>query len=132
MSRLTRQFISQEGSNVTTRQQLPTKPTPVPVSTHITSKINNKANIERMPGYVKPYTGKSPTGYLNTPSDKKISPIINDQQSIEKYIRDLATTNNTNTQETKNKLLVMRKIALHNNRVMNEKLKSERTQLKFQ
>ena len=128
MDRLTRQFISQEVSNNTRQPQIHMKQNPIQVPSYITPKINNKANIERLPGYVKPYIGKPPTGELNTPVNKQ----VNDRQSVEKQINNLISPENVNTPETKNKLLLMRKIALHNNRVANERIKSERTQLKFQ
>jgi hypothetical protein len=134
MNRLMRQFISHEVSNTpkyTNRTQIPIEQKPNPMSSHIMSKVNKTANNERLPGYVKPYAGRSPTGNLNTPANKQIPP-INDRQSIEKHIRELASPNNKNTPEANNKLLLMRKIALHNNKVMNEKIKSEKTQLKFQ
>ena len=129
MSRLTRQFISHEVTNNTNQSQIhiPQKQGPVRVSPYITPKANNKANIERLPGYVKPYTGKPPTGALNTPVNKQIQihPIV-------KHIQELKASNSINAEETKNKLLLLRKIALHNNRVMNEKIKLEKTRMKFQ
>ena len=134
MSRLTRQFISQEVSNNTNQSQIhiPQKQLPVRASPYITPKANNKPNNERLPGYVKPYIGKPPTGELNTPVNKQLHPIVNGRQSIEKHIHELKSSNNINSEETKNKLLLLRKIALHNNKVMNDKIKSDRTQLKFQ
>ena len=136
MSRLTRHLISHEVSNATNhtnRTQIPIEKKPNPASYHVASKVNKTANSERLPGYVKPYVGRPPTGNLNTPVNNQIQPIVNDRQTIEKHIRDLASpNNNNNTREVNNKLLLMRKIALHNNKVMNEKIKSEKTQLKFQ
>ena len=134
MSRLTRHLISHEVSNTTNhtnRTQIPVEKKPNPASYHVASKVNKTTNNERLPGYVKPYAGRPPTGNLNTPVNTQIQPIVNDRQSIEKHIRDLASPNN-NTPEVNNKMLLMRRIALHNNKVMNEKIKLEKTQLKFQ
>jgi hypothetical protein len=133
MNRLMRQFISQEVSNTTNypkRTQIPIEQKHNPMPSQKMLKVNKTANNERLPGYVKPYAGRPPTGVLNTPAIKQMPP--NDRQSIEKHIRDLASQNNKNTPEINNKLLLMRKIALHNNKVMSERIKSEKTQLKFQ
>jgi hypothetical protein len=135
MSRLTRHIISREVSNTTkhtNRTQIPIEKKPNPASYHVASKVNKTANNERLPGYVKPYIGRPPTGNLNTPVNNQIQPIVNDRQTIEKHIRDLASPNNNNSKDANNKLLLMRKIALHNNKVMNDKIKLEKTQLKFQ
>ena len=40
--------------------------------------------------------------------------------------------NNMNQYEMENKLLLMRKIALHNSKVMSDKNKAAKTQMKFQ
>jgi hypothetical protein len=135
MSRLTRQFISHEVSN--NANTLPTASTSKQPQNHIKQKLNpttsaRNVNSERLPGYVKPYVGKTPTGNLNTPASRQPQPNVNDRQAIEKYIRDLSSPTATNTSENTNKLLLLRKITLHNNRVMNEKIKLEKTRLKFQ
>jgi hypothetical protein len=118
MNRLMRHLIVQDTPITTQRSQIPIdqKPKYTPQS-YTTSKMNKKTNNERMPGYVKPYAGKTPTGELNSP--------VNNQ---------IPSNANANTPEMNKQLLLMRNtalrnIALHNNNVMAAKKKS---QLKFQ
>lgn len=123
MNRLTRHFIRQETSNTIPRVSQPQNQQKVASTTqHMATKINKQSNSEKMPGYVKPYRGQPPTGQLNTPAFKQQAPIANIQNIIQKE----------QLGEMENKLLLMRKIALHNNKVMNDKNRALKTQLKFQ
>lgn len=142
MDRLTRHFIRQESSNTIPRVTQPQNQQKVAsTSAHITSKINKQSNNEKMPGYVKPYRGQPPTGQLNTPAFKQQAPIVNKHNYIDENIQniiqkeqrgEMGISNDINQREMENKLLLMRKIALHNNKVMNDKNRALKTQLKFQ
>lgn len=128
MNRLTRHFIRQENSNTIHRTPQPQIEQRVcSASAHITEKINKKMNSEKMPGYVKPYRGQPPTGQLNTPAFKQRPGNINEKDKGS----EIGMPNNINKQEMENKLLLMRKIALHNNKVMSDRNKASKTQLKF-
>jgi hypothetical protein len=128
MNRLTRHFIRQETSNTIPRVSQPQIQQKVASTTqHMSTKINKQSNSEKMPGYVKPYRGQPPTGQLNTPAFKHQAPIANIQNIIQKEQQG-----EINQGEMENKLLLMRKIALHNNKVMNDKNRALKTQLKFQ
>jgi hypothetical protein len=124
MSRLTHHLIRQEVSNTIPYTPPNNEKRPLSTSDHITSKLNKKVNSERMPGYVQPYRGKPPMGELNTPVNRQ-RPVTNNEK-----IQGLA--NNTNQNEIENKLLLMRKIALHNSKVISDKNKAVKTQMKFQ
>jgi hypothetical protein len=141
MSRLSRHFIRQEVSNSVPRISQPIEQKPVSTSAHITSKLNKKANSEKMPGYVQPYRGKPPMGELNTPVNKQRPVNTNNHNSIDEKINSLieqdkrgemGVPNNINQQEMDSKMVLMRKIALHNSKVMSDKNKASKTQMKFQ
>jgi len=140
MNRLTRHFIREEPSKTQQRPQYIPEQKTVSASSHVTSKITPKTNNEKMPGYVRPYKGQPPSGQLNTPVqvratnqqdnhsiDEKIQAIIDKEKRGE-----MGVPNNMNQIEMENKIALMRKIAQHNNKVMMEKNKSTRTQMKFQ
>lgn len=128
MNRLTYHFIRQENSNTIPRTPQPQIEQRVSsASVHTTEKINKKTNIEKMPGYVKPYRGQTPTGQLNTPTLKQRPVNINEKDKRS----EIGIPNNMNEQEMENKLLLMRKIALHNNKVMSDMNKASKNQLKF-
>lgn len=143
MNRLTRHFIREEPVKSQRPQYIPEQKT-VSASSHVTSKITPKTNNEKMPGYVRPYKGQPPSGQLNTPAQVKAQvsqPQKQDNQAIDEKIQaiidkekrgEMGVPNNINQVEMENKLLLMRKIAQHNNKVMMEKNKSVRTQMKFQ
>jgi hypothetical protein len=145
MNRLTRHFIREEPVRAQRPQYVPEQKT-VSASSHVTNKITPKTNNEKMPGYVRPYRGQPPSGQLNTPV--QVTPPVNqsqpqkqDNQSIDEKIQaiidkekrgEMGVPNNINQVEMENKLLLMRKIAQHNNKIMLEKNKATRTQMKFQ
>ena len=145
MNRLTRHFIREEPVNTQRPQYVPEQKT-VSASNHVTSKITPKTNNEKMPGYVRPYKGHPPSGQLNTPAQIKAQAQVSqlqqqDNQSIDEKIQaiinkekrgEMGVPNNMNQVEMENKLLLMRKIAQHNNKVMVEKNKLVKTQMKFQ
>jgi hypothetical protein len=141
MNRLSRHFIRQEVSNTMPRTQQPIEQKPISTSAHITAKLNKKANSEKLPGYVQPYRGKPPMGELNTPVNKQRPANMNTHNTIDEKIQSLieqdkrgemGVPNNINQQEMESKLLLMRKIALHNSKVMSDKTKAAKTQMKFQ
>ena len=107
MNRLTRHFIRQESSNTIHRTtQPPIEQKVCSASSHITAKINKKANSEKMPGYVKPYRGQPPTGQLNTPALKQRPVNVNNHNSIDDKDKrgEMGVSNNINQQEMDNKL----------------------------
>jgi hypothetical protein len=135
MNRLSRHFIRQEVSNNAPRVPPPIEQKPISTSSHITAKINKKLNSEKMPGYVQPYRGRPPMGELNTPVNKQRPNSIDEKINslIEQDKRgEMGVPNNMNQYEMENKLLLMRKIALHNSKVMSDKNKAAKTQMKFQ
>jgi hypothetical protein len=141
MSRLSRHFIRQEVSNNVPRISQPIEQKPISTSAHITAKLNKKVNSERLPGYVQPYRGKPPMGELNTPVNKQRPANTNNHNSIDEKINSLieqdkrgemGVPNNINQQEMESKLALMRKIAIHNSKVMSDKNKAAKTQMKFQ
>ena len=145
MNRLTRHFIREEPARTQRPQYVPEQKT-VSASSHVTAKITPKTNNEKMPGYIRPYKGQPPSGQLNTPAQVKAQvqanqPQKQDNQSIDEKIQaiidkekrgDMGVPNNINQVEMENKLILMRKIAQHNNKIMLEKNKTARTQMKFQ
>ena len=138
MNRLTRHFIREEPVRAQ-RPQYEPEPKTVSASSHVTNKITPKTNNEKMPGYIRPYKGQPPSGQLNTPV--QVTPQKQDNQSIDEKIQaiidkekrgEMGVPHNINQTEMENKLLLMRKIAQHNNKIMLEKNKTARTQMKFQ
>ena len=74
-------------------------------------------------------------GELNTPVNKQRPNSIDEKINslIEQDKRgEMGVPNNMNQYEMENKLLLMRKIALHNSKVMSDKNKAAKTQMKFQ
>ena len=130
MSRLTRHLIRQEVSNTEQYLPQPVKQKPISTSDHITAKLNKRANSEKLPGYVQPYKGKQPIGELNTPVNKQKQANTNNNNTINEKIQSLIEQNTNG--ESENKLLLMRKIALHNNKIMSDKNRAIKTQMKFQ
>jgi len=131
MSRLTRHLIRQEVSNEQTYTPQPVIQKPLSTSDHITAKLNKKMNSEKMPGYIQPYKGKPPIGELNTPVNKQRQTNTNNHNTINEKIQSLIEQDMRGN-DSENKMLLMRKIALHNNKVMSDKNRAARTQMRFQ